>query len=242
MTAPPGLDASIRVRRAGFELDVHLSVESGSTLVVVGRNGAGKSTLLDALAGLVPVDDGRIVVGERVLDDSSSGRFVPPERRPVGLVMQTAALFPHLSVLDNVAFGLRTAGVGRADARAAALRQLDRFDLGSFAARRPREISGGQAARVALARALVRRPELLLLDEPLAAVDAELRPALRERLREDLAEFDGTALLVSHDAADAEALGDAVLVLDAGRVLQQGRLAALRAHPAAPIVARLLAG
>jgi molybdate transport system ATP-binding protein len=238
--AVTALDARIVVRRATFSLEVAFTVAPGATAVVVGRNGAGKSTLLDALAGLTPLDDGRIAVGEHVVDDVATGVFVPAERRPVGLVMQSAALFPHLSVLDNVAFGLRTADRSRASARATARDELDRFGLADFAARRPREISGGQAARVALARAMVRRPDLLLLDEPLAAVDAELRPALRDRLRADLAAFDGTALLVSHDSADAEALGDTVLVLDAGRLLQQGPLASLRAAPAAPIVSRLL--
>jgi molybdate transport system ATP-binding protein len=175
-----------------------------------------------------------------VLDDAGR-RFVSPERRPVGLVLQQPALFPHLSVLDNVAFGLRTGGASHAEARERALAALTEQGLDGFADRAPAQLSGGQAARVALVRTLVRRPALLLLDEPLAAIDAELRPALRATILDVLGSLPGSAVLVTHDVADAEALADEVAVLDAGRVVQRGRLADLRAEPADPVVTRLLA-
>jgi molybdate transport system ATP-binding protein len=236
------LDARLGVRRGTFELDVRLTLAPGTVLAVVGRNGAGKSTALAALAGVTPLTAGRILLDGVLLDDGGGGGFVPPERRPVGLVLQQPALFPHLTVLDNVAFGLRTAGVGRADAREQAREALAAHGLDGFADRRPAQVSGGQAARIALVRSLVRRPALLLLDEPLAAIDAEQRPAVRSSIRRVLGSFPGSAVVVTHDVADAEALADEVVVVDAGRVLQRGLLSALRAGPADPVVSRLLAG
>ncbi len=235
------LEARFRVRRGEFVLDAELVLAPGTVLAVVGRNGAGKSTALAALAGVTPLSAGRIVLDGRLLDDAAAG-FVPPERRPVGLVLQQPALFPHLTVQDNVAFGLRTAGAPKAEAREQARTALDEHGLGDFVDRRPAQVSGGQAARIALVRALVRRPALLLLDEPLAAIDAELRPALRGTIRGVLDSFPGSAIVVTHDIADAEALADEVVVLDAGRVLQRGPLGVLRAEPTDPLVSRLLAG
>jgi molybdate transport system ATP-binding protein len=234
------LAAQVVVRRGDFVLEVALKARPGEPVALLGRNGAGKSTLLAALAGLLPIDEGRITMGERVLDDPDAARFVPPERRPVGVVLQSPALFPHLGVRDNVAFGLRAGGMRRAAARDAADAELDRHGLADLAGRRADRLSGGQAARVALVRALIRRPELLLLDEPLAAIDAADRPALRAQLAADLASFAGVALLVTHDVRDAEALAASVVVLDAGRVVQAGTLAELRAAPASPTVARLV--
>jgi molybdate transport system ATP-binding protein len=206
----------------------------------MGRNGAGKSTVVAGVAGLLPLDGGRVVVDEAVLEDVDAGISVAPERRPIGVVQQQAALFPHLSVLDNVAFGLRMQRLGRRRAREEASRLLEAAGLAEFRDRRPGALSGGQAARVALVRTLAREPRLVLLDEPLAAIDAELRPGLREAIRTQLRAFSGSALLVTHDAGDAEALADEVIVLDAGRVVQRGPLAQLREAPAAPIVARLV--
>ena len=234
------LDAAVTIRHDGFLLDLRLTIADGRTLAVLGRNGAGKSTALAALAGLTPLEAGRIELDGAVLDDPAEGRFVPPEQRSVGTVLQQPALFPHLTVLDNVAFGLRTAGLSRAEARERAFGALATEGLADLAGRRPSGISGGQAARVALVRTLVRRPALLLLDEPLAAIDAELRPALRERIRADLDDFAGSALLVTHDVRDAEAFADEVAVVDGGRIVQRGPLAALRANPADEVVARLL--
>lgn len=236
-----GLDARIRVDRGGFALDAALAVAPGRILAVMGRNGAGKSTAVAAIAGLVPLDAGRVVVDDEVLEDVEAGSAIVPERRPIGVVQQQPALFPHLTALDNVAFGLRTRGLRRRPAREEADRLLAEAGLAGFRDRRPSSLSGGQAARVALVRTLARAPRLVLLDEPLAAIDAELRPGLREAIRAQLRAFAGSAVLVTHDVGDAEALADEVLVLDAGRVVQRGPLAALRAAPAAPIVTSLLA-
>jgi molybdate transport system ATP-binding protein len=234
------LTAEVRVARGGFTLDAALRARPGEPIALLGPNGAGKSTLLAALAGLLAIDGGRIAMGEAVLDDPAADVFVPPERRPVGVVLQSPALFPHLDARDNVAFGLRAGGMRRAAARAAAEAELDRHGLADLAGRRPAALSGGQAARVALVRALIRRPALLLLDEPLAAIDAAGRPALRAQLAADLAAFAGAAVLVTHDVRDAQALAARVVVLDDGRVVQAGSLAELRAAPAADVVARLV--
>jgi molybdate transport system ATP-binding protein len=235
-----GLEAAVRVDRGGFALDVSLAVAPGHVVALMGRNGAGKSTAVAALAGLVALDAGRVVLDGVVLEDVESRRSVSPEHRPIGVVQQQPALFPHLGVLDNVAFGLRTGGLGRHRARARADALLTAAGLAALRDRRPSQLSGGQAARVALVRTLAREPALVLLDEPLAAIDAELRSDLRDSIRAQLAAFAGSALLVTHDARDAEALADEVVVIDAGRVVQRGPLARLRADPAAPIVASLV--
>ncbi|HAN24259.1 MAG TPA: ABC transporter ATP-binding protein, partial [Microbacterium ginsengisoli] len=157
------LDARVVVRRDGFALDAALAVAPGETIAVMGPSGAGKSTLLGALAGLVPLDDGRIAVGGREL--STPARTVPPARRRMVLLSQDPHLFPHLSALDNVAFGPRARGVPRSVARARAQDWLDRLGVGAAASRRPDALSGGQRQRVALARAIVTEPDVLLLDE-----------------------------------------------------------------------------
>jgi molybdate transport system ATP-binding protein len=235
-----GLDAELRVDRGGFVLDVRLEVPGHRVVALMGRNGAGKSTAVAAIAGLVPLDGGRVVVDGEVLEDAASGRAVAPERRPIGVVQQQAALFPHLTVAANVAFGLRTQGRSRAAARQEAHRLLAEAGLADLADRRPGALSGGQAGRVALVRTLARSPRLVLLDEPLAAIDAELRPALRDAIRAQLRAFAGSALLITHDVRDAEALADEVVVLDAGRVVQRGPLAELRAAPVGPVVEALV--
>ncbi|RIX28672.1 ABC transporter ATP-binding protein [Amnibacterium setariae] len=234
------LDAALRVARGDFVLDAALAVPAGRVVALMGRNGAGKSTAVGAIGGLVPLDSGRVVLDGAVLEDVETGRWTAPEHRAVGVVQQQAALFPHLDVRDNVAFGLRTGGLGRRAARERADALLADAGLGEFRDRRPAQLSGGQAARVALVRTLAREPALVLLDEPLAAIDAELRPGLRDAVRAQLAAFHGSALLVTHDVRDAEALADQVVVLDAGRVVQRGPLAALRAAPADPVVAALV--
>ncbi len=220
-----------RVELDAFALDVDLACEPGQTVALVGPNGAGKTTLLRAVAGLVPVDAGRIELEGAVLDDAADHRWVAPERRHAGVVFQEHLLFPHLDARDNVAFGLRCAGRTRADARATASAWLGRVGLAARAHARPAELSGGEAQRVALARALAPGPQVLLLDEPLAALDATTRVEVRSELRRHLAEFPGVRLLVTHDPVDVAVLADHVVVLEAGRVVQEGTPAEVAARP-----------
>ncbi|MFI5899315.1 ABC transporter permease [Streptomyces cyaneofuscatus] len=211
-----------------------LDAAPGTTLAVVGPNGAGKTTLLRALLGLTPRAHARLRLGE------SDVTALPPHRRGVAWVPQDGALFPHLSALSNTAYGLRTHGVPRAEARRAAQSWLDRLGVGHLAHRKPGQLSGGQAQRVALARALAARPRLLLLDEPLAALDQTTRAHVRHTLRRHLAEFGGVCLIVTHDPVEAVSLADRVLVLDDGRVLQDEPPPEVTRHPRSPWVARML--
>ncbi len=227
------LVAALRVDRGRFSLDLELAVESGRPLAIVGPNGAGKSTALGSIAGLVP-NTGTVRVGERVLD------ALPVEHRRVGYVFQDYLLFPHLNVLENVAFGPRATGVSRAQAKESASVWLERLDLTPFAERKPTQLSGGQAQRVALARALAAAPEVLLLDEPLAALDVELRADVRAELASHLTDFAGVTIVVTHSLADVAALAHDVIVLERGRATQRGSLAELASSPATPYVERLL--
>ncbi|KDA44503.1 MULTISPECIES: ATP-binding cassette domain-containing protein [unclassified Frankia] len=220
--ASGGLSALMTVRRGQFVLDVEVSVARGETVAVLGRSGAGKSTLLRALAGLLPLDEGRITLAGEVLDDPAEHRFVPSEQRPVGMVFQDYLLFPHLRARDNIAFGLRARlGQGRRHARASADTWLERFGIGHLGDRRPDALSGGQGQRVALARALASGPGLLLLDEPLAALDTATRREVRSFLHNVLPTLAAPVLIVTHDPTDAEVLADRILALDAGRVVDQ---------------------
>lgn len=229
-----GLAADCTVRRGSLALHLELRVDPGQTLALVGPNGAGKSTALAALAGLVPLSRGRITLAGRALE----GRA--PEDRGVGLMFQDDLLFPHLDLTDNVAYGLRARGLGRKEARARARAWLERVGLAAYLDARPDAVSGGQRQRAALARALITEPRMLLLDEPLAAVDAQARIALRRLLREELARFPGVRILVAHDPVDAFALADRVAVLEDGRVTQTGSVAELTSRPRSPWVADLL--
>jgi molybdate transport system ATP-binding protein len=237
---PPGLSLAGRVERGGFALDVTTTVAPGEVVGLLGPNGAGKSTLLRVVAGLLPLTHGTLRLGDTVLDDAGDGTWVPAERRPVALVFQDYRLFPHLDVRDNVAFAARSGGMGRAASRAQAEPWLRRLDLAGLAARRPSELSGGQAQRVALARALAAEPDVLLLDEPLAALDARTRLDVRTSLREHLGDFPGPCLVVTHDPLDAMVLSDRLLVVEEGRVVQQGPPATVARHPATDYVARLV--
>ena len=233
------LAARVDVRRGALTLDLAVEVADGEVLAVLGPNGAGKSTLLRVLAGLLPPDGGTVVLdGTTVWDDADV--HVPVHRRPLGMVFQDHLLFPHLTITDNVAFGLRTRGVARRPARAAAAQWLDRVGLGGLGDRRPAQLSGGQAQRAALARALVGDPRLLLLDEPLSALDARTRLTVRAELRRHLAEFGGSTVLVTHDPVDAMALADRVVVVEEGRVVQEGAPAEVGRHPRTDYVARLV--
>ena len=231
-----GLDAHVVVRRGALAVDARLRAAPGETVALVGPNGAGKSTVLRVLAGLTE----GAAVGHVVLDGVAIDR-VPAERRPVAVVFQDHLLLPHLTALDNVAYGLRhRRRLPRTEARALAAQWLDRLGVGDRAGARPVELSGGEAQRVALARALVTDPALLLLDEPLAAVDAGARTALRVELRRHLASVGGVRVLVTHDPVDAAALADHVVVLEAGRVVQAGPVADLALRPATAYVADLV--
>jgi molybdate transport system ATP-binding protein len=238
--ARASLELDVVVRRDAFTLEVATEVAPGEVLGVLGPNGAGKTTLLRALAGLAAVTSGSIRLGGTVLDDATAGTFVPAEQRPVGLVFQDYRLFPHLSVRDNVAFAARSRGARRSDARRHADRFLDQLDLTDLAQRRPAQLSGGQAQRVALARALAAEPAMLLLDEPLAALDARSRLEVRSELRRHLADFPGPVLVVTHDPLEAMVMTDRLLVLEEGHVVQHGTPARVARRPATQYVARLV--
>ncbi|MFC6092339.1 ABC transporter ATP-binding protein [Saccharothrix lopnurensis] len=233
------LDARLEVDRGRFRLGVGLTAEPGEVVALLGPNGAGKTTALRALAGLLRLTGGHLRVGGREWD-VPPGVFLPPERRPIGVVFQDYLLFAHLSALENVAFGLRARGAGRAAARAEAARWLERVGLAEHARTRPRALSGGQAQRVALARALVTRPDLLLLDEPLAALDAATRLHVRAELAGHLRDYPGHTLLVTHDPLDAMVLADRLVVLERGEVVQQGAPAEVARRPRTDYVADLV--
>ena len=234
------LEAAVGLRKGTLDLQVELEAASSGVVVLLGPNAAGKTTLLRALAGLVPLERGRVALDGVVLEDATAGVRIPTEQRPIGVVFQDYLLFPHLSVLENVAFGLRTRGAGRSAARERARAMLDRVGLADLAAVRPKALSGGQAQRVALARALATDPRLLLLDEPLAAMDAGARAELRRGLSRHLSAYPGTCLVITHDPIEAMTLGDRLVVLEAGRVVQAGTPHELSSHPRSRYVAELL--
>jgi molybdate transport system ATP-binding protein len=234
------LSAAIGLRLGALDLRVEIDVAPGELLALLGPNGSGKTTVLRCLAGLVPVDAGRIAIDEFVVDEPTSGTFVEPERRPIGLVFQDYLLFAHMTVLENVAYGLRARKTPKDVARQAAREWVDRVGLSDYADERPRALSGGQAQRAALARALATHPRVLLLDEPLAALDAGTRSMVRRDLRRHLQTFDGMRVLVTHDPVDAYALADRVAILDQGRIVQIGSLPEVTAHPKSRYVADLV--
>ncbi|BFV56154.1 ABC transporter ATP-binding protein [Kitasatospora sp. CMC57] len=240
------LDARLVVERTGhatrssFRLDLGLRAAPGEVIALLGPNGAGKSSALRALAGLLPLTEGHLRLDGTTLEDPASGVHTPAEERPVGVVFQDYLLFPHLSALDNVAFGPRCRGLGRRASREAALPWLKRMGLAEHAQARPGALSGGQAQRVALARALAVRPRLLLLDEPLAALDARTRLDVRSQLRRHLREFEAVAILVTHDPLDAMVLADRLVVIEDGREVQSGTPAEIARHPRTDYIARLV--
>lgn len=232
-----GLGTHVVAARGDFDLDVALSIAPGETAALLGPNGSGKSTVVAAVTGLLALEGGEVVLDGRTLDAPDSGIFVAPENRDIGVVFQDYLLFDHLSVLDNVAFGLAARGLRRVTARSRAREWLDILDLTDLADHRPRELSGGQAQRVALARALSPDPALLLLDEPLAALDVTTHARLRRVLRTHLAGYRGPRLLITHDPADAFLLADRIHIIESGRLTQSGTPDEIRRHPATPYVA-----
>ena len=233
VTRPPAaaLDAHLVVHRGGFTLDLRLAIAPGETVALLGPNGAGKTTAVLCLAGLLPLAAGHVRLGERTLDDPAQRLFVPPEDRRAGVVFQDYLLFPHLSAAENVAFGPRSRGRSRAEARRLALDWLERFGLQGLADIPSRRLSGGQAQQVALARALAAGPDLLLLDEPLAALDVTTRARLRRSLAAHLAAFAGPRLLITHSPTGAFLLADRIVVLEEGRATQEGTPDEIRCHP-----------
>ncbi|MTD56661.1 sulfate/molybdate ABC transporter ATP-binding protein [Amycolatopsis pithecellobii] len=228
------LRAEIELTRGAFELTVDFEVPAGTVLAILGPNGSGKSSLLGSLSGLLRPRRARIFFGDKELHD------LPPHARSIGLLSQDPLLFPHLSVVDNVAFAPRSKGAGRAGSREVARRWLAEVDAMEFADRKPAQLSGGQAQRVAVARALAGEPDLLLLDEPMAALDVDAAPAIRGLLRRVLgANKDRATVLVTHDPLDALALADHVLVLSGGQVVERGPTREVLAAPRTAFTARI---
>jgi molybdopterin-binding protein len=234
------LKARVAVRLGTLDLDVAIEAAPGEIVAVLGPNGAGKSTFLRAVAGLVPLKNGRIELDNTVLEDTARGINLPPERRPIGVVFQDYLLFPHLSAVENVAFGLRARGVASREARLRAGSWLERLGVAEYAEARPRALSGGQAQRVALARALAIDPRLLLLDEPLAALDASARGEVRRDLKRHLASFAGIRIVITHDPLEAVALADRLVIVERGRVVQTGSPADVTQRPRSRYVADLV--
>lgn len=224
----------VDVTVADRDVEVAFEVAAGETVAILGPNGAGKSTTLDVLAGLLRPDAGHVVLDGQEL--TGDGRWVAPHARRTALLAQDPLLFPHLSVLENVAFGPRSRGAGRSAARATATARLAEVDATDLADRRPGQLSGGQAQRVAIARALAADPRLLLLDEPMSALDVAVAPALRQVLRTVLA--DRTAVIVTHHVLDALLLADRVVVLEDGRVVEQGPAGVVLSRPRSAFTAR----
>lgn len=224
------LDAHVIVRRHGFALDAAMAVAPGEIVAVMGPSGAGKSTMLGVISGLLRTRDGHVRVGGR--DVSTRDRQVAPQHRGVVLLGQEPHLFPHLSARDNVAFGLHRRGLDRGQARAQADEWLARTGLAEHGARAPRALSGGQQQRVALARALATRPEVLLLDEPLTALDVETGAGIRALLAEQLPAAGTTTVMVTHSAVDAVALASRLILLEGGSVSQDGPIRDVLGAPA----------
>ncbi len=234
------LRAHMVVARGSLNVDVWLDAAPGEVVALLGPNGAGKTTILRCLAGLMAIERGSIELNGTMLDDPSSRVFVQSEQRSCGVMFQQYLLFPHMTVLENVAFGLRARGVDKSHAYEQARLWLGKVGSAGVEKSRPDELSGGQAQRVALARALASEPKLLLLDEPLAALDAGTRVDVRRELRRHLTGFTGSAVLVTRDPVDAYTLADRVVIVEQGHVVQDGTFVEIAAHPRSPYVAELV--
>lgn len=224
-----GLSADFTIDRERFSLQAVFEADDGVTLGLLGPNGAGKSTIVDAVSGILPIVGGHIRAGEEIWDEPASRTFVSPQRRSVGVMFQHLALFPALSVIDNVAYGAKARH--REAPRDSAARVLEKLGAAHLTSRAPSSLSGGEAQKVALARALVVEPRVLLLDEPLSALDIRSRGSARGQLKEVLSAFPGVRVLVTHDAIEAMTLADRVVIIEDGRVTQQGDPAEIRRHP-----------
>jgi molybdate transport system ATP-binding protein len=234
------LSVAVRARLDGFLLDVKVVAPRGELTAVIGPNASGKTTLLRAIAGLVPLESGIVELDSAVLDDVSAGRHVEPQDRNVGYVFQDSLLFPHMTAIDNIAYGMRAAGRSKREARALARKALAEAGLEEVAALKPDELSGGRKQLIALLRALVRDPDLLLLDEPTSSIDAAARPMVRQELLARVTSFGGVALLVSHDPVEAMSMASKIFVLEHGRVVQSGSPQELAARPQSQFVAEVV--
>ncbi len=233
------LELTCTVRDRGVDIGLH--VADREVVALLGPNGAGKSTVLSVVAGLVRPDSGAATLNGRTLFDvgrsQAAGVWLPAHARGVALLAQEPLLFPHLTARDNVAFGPRSAGHGRAESRARADRWLAEVDATRYAGRRPAQLSGGQSQRIAVARALATDPQLLLLDEPMAALDVAVAPALRQVLRRVLA--DRAAIIVTHDVLDALLLADRVLIVEDGRIVEEGPTSRVLGQPRSAFAAQI---
>ena len=216
------LDTRFALTRGSFELNVDLSFNEGEVVAVMGPNGSGKSTFLHAIAGLLPVTSGSLVLDDQTLDEATSEVFKVPTQRPVGIVFQGGLLFETMTILENIIFGLRARKIKRTEATTQAQPLINQFGLTELLQRQPRELSGGQAQRVAIARALITKPRVLLLDEPMSGLDTATRQLVRAEFREVLAGFAGYRILVTHDLVDALAMADRIIELDHGKVIWDG--------------------
>ncbi|HZS78558.1 MAG TPA: ABC transporter ATP-binding protein [Ktedonobacteraceae bacterium] len=232
--------AELDTHLSTFHLEISFTAESGKTTVLLGESGAGKSTVLRLLAGLLVPERGHIALDDVVYFDSERSIMVPPQQRPFGYVFQDYVLFPHLSVFENVAFGLRAQHMRSQEIRRRVGEALELVYLSGYEQRRPGQLSGGQQQRVAIARALALQPQLLLLDEPLSALDVQTRREVRHELRRILATLNITTLLVTHQYLDALVFGHSILVLDSGKLVQQGNQRDLAQRPRSSYVAELI--
>ncbi len=234
------LVADIRVTAGALNVDCALRAEPGQLLVLAGPNGAGKTTILRTIAGLLPLASGRLELDGVPLDDPSHNIFLPAEKRPAGIVFQEGLLFPHMTAGENIAFALRCAGHSRASSKQQAAEWLTRIGLGGAGTLRPHQLSGGQARRVALARSLAARPRVLLLDEPLTALDVAARTEMRRELRRQLDDHEGIRILVTHDPREALGMADHIAVVEHGTITQFGTPQEIQARPRTPYIAEFL--
>ena len=222
------LDTRFTLTRGSFELNIDLSFNEGEVVAIMGPNGSGKSTFLHAIAGLLPVTSGTLTLNGETFDDATADTFVDPTQRNVGIVFQGGLLFETMTVLENIVFGLRARKIKRAAAAAQAQPLIHQFGLTDLLERQPSELSGGQAQRVAITRALVTQPKVLLLDEPMSGLDTATRQLIRQEFREVLASFAGYRILVTHDSEDALAMADRIIELDQGKVIWDGTVSEYR--------------